>query len=327
MSEWARRITSSAGSSASIEYILKTISVGGFTCNLGKALSTLCGLTRNIRLIGAFGLPTIQDIFQRQLVDRYHCLPFTVGNPGSTDAFEFTDGKIMMVNFENINRLDWKQILTHVGRDFLIEQFDVCPLWGIGYWAASPHMSEIFRNLQHSIFPNLSHSSRDKYLLLDLSDLQKKPKKSLLELGDLLVQFQNFVQVVLLLNDRELHDLGTVFSQKQTQMPLKLIHGIQESLGLTYIISHSPKVAILATEDHEIPVLNAYTSMPRFSTSAGDHFNAGIGYALLLHLPTTLLPLIGNCLTSYFVRNGTSPTASTLQQFLMQYKSLLPAEV
>ncbi len=323
ISEWASRISQSAGSSASMEVISKRISIGGFTCNMGKALSTLCGRKQNIHLIGTFGYPDIKPIFQEHLINLFNCVPFSVSNPGLTDAYEFKDGKIMMVNFETINRLDWAQITTNLSENFLIDEYNTSQLWGIGYWASSPHMSQIFSKLQEEILPNLSQSNRKKYLLIDPSDLQKRPESQIQELIKLLQKFEEFVQVVLSLNDHELKDLGSALNLLNGMDPQTLTKKIQQNLNISIVVSHSPKLATLATDQTETAILNAYSSEPHFTTSAGDHFNAGIGYGLLLDFPKEILPLIGNGVTSFFVREGRSPNVSELRTFLSNYQNYL----
>lgn len=327
MTEWAERISQSSGSSSSMERIIKRVSVGGFTCNVGKALSTLCGLNQNINLIGAFGLANLLQIFQEQLIDIYHCLLFPIGNPGVTDAYEFVDGKIMMCNFENINRLDWDQILSNAGEQLLIEKFDSSELWGIGYWSSSPHMSKIYSSLQESILPSLTYSARNKHLVLDLSDLKKKPQNQIMELVAILPRFEDYVQVVLLLNDRELEDLATALGEDESVDTLFLTQKIQEKLNLSFVISHGPKNAAIASEKIQNLVLNAYTSSPKFTTSAGDHFTAGISYALLIKSPIEILPLLGSCVSSFFVRTGESPTPQDLKQFLTHYPEYLERDI
>lgn len=323
ISELSSRIAKSAGSSASIEYILKRRSVGGFTCNLGRALSTLCGLNQNVQLIGAYGHPKINDIFQNQLIDKYQCKIFSVTNPGMCDAYEFADGKIMLVNSETLNQLDWNQILSITGRDFLIEKYEESSLWGIGYWASSPHMSEIFSTLQEEILPNLSHSTTEKYLILDLADLMKKPKSQVMDLVTLLPRFEDSARVVLSLNDRELQNLGLALNLKETLNTIDLTIGIQDKLNISLVISHTPKLATIVSDTIQTSILNAYTPAPQYTTSAGDHFNAGIGYGLLQKLPTELLPLLGNGVTSFFVREGRSPNITELREFLSNYQNYL----
>jgi hypothetical protein len=323
ITDWATRIRDSAGSSASIEYINKSSSVGGFTCNLGRALASLFGFNRNVNLIGSFGLPEAQPIFQEDLKNKCQCSLFSVGKPGLIKIFEFSDGKIKMGNFENINQLDWNQIVSSVGRDFLVEQFNAGRLWGFGYWASSPHMSDIFRGFQTSILPNLSRSSKDKFLIIDLSDIRKKPKAQLTELYSILTRFEEFVQVILLLNDHELHALGDAINEENSLTPLALTYNIYQKLNISSVIAHGPKIATMVFRGKESQVLNAYTPSPKFMTSAGDHFNAGIAYALLAKFPIETLLLFGNGTSSYFVRKGTSPSSRDLQNFLSNYREYL----
>ena len=190
--------------SADIECILKRAAVGGYTGNVGKALSTLCGRTGNINCVGLYGLPSMKQIFQDQLINEYNCVLHSMGNPGECNAYEFSDGKIMMVTFNDVNQLNWAQIMDKIGQETLTQEFDAAKLWGIGYWSALPHMSEIFTHLQDEIFPSLSQNTSDKYLVLDLSDLRKRPQESLQDLTLLLPRFENYVHTVLMLNYREL---------------------------------------------------------------------------------------------------------------------------
>ncbi|MHA1276877.1 MAG: hypothetical protein ACTSQI_07145 [Candidatus Helarchaeota archaeon] len=326
LSEWAERITQSAGSSASMECITKKISVGGFTSNLGRALSTLCGRVENVHLIGAYGTPKLHEVFRQQLLEFYKCVLFPVNNPGVTNAYEFADGKIMMVNFENINNLDWAKILAGTGRDFLIEEYDQSRLWGIGYWASSPHMSDFFTQLQDTIFPNLSKPTKEKYLLLDLSDVSKKPHEQILELKGLLPRFEEYARVVLSLNDLELNKLGAALFGSDLPRHTALNDAIRKRLNISTVISHHPQIASISTENTRASIINTYTPTPRFTTAAGDHFNGGVSYGLLLNLPAEVLPLIGNAVASLFVRTGASPTSGEVQQFLSQYNDYLAKE-
>ena len=105
MTQWGDRINASAGASASIECILKKQAVGGFSCNVGKALATLCGKSGNVQLLGTFGSPMHLPIFTETMEQDKHCHLHSVGMPGVTEAYEFGDGKVMMVNFGNVNEL------------------------------------------------------------------------------------------------------------------------------------------------------------------------------------------------------------------------------
>ena len=90
ITEWSERIANAAGASADIECILKRAAVGGYTGNVGKALSTLCGRTGNINCVGLYGLPSMKQIFQDQLINEYNCVLHSMGNPGECNAYEFS---------------------------------------------------------------------------------------------------------------------------------------------------------------------------------------------------------------------------------------------
>ncbi len=323
MKEWADRINVAAGSSASIERILKRSAVGGFTCNVGKALATLCGRVKNVHLLGLFGKPTLRDIFQQQLVEQYQCEIFSMGNPGETDAYEFADGKVMMVNFSNVLQMNWAQILSYGDKDFLHKEYDASMLWGVGYWSETPNYSEIYTHLQEDIFPNLSTSTRGKHLMLDLADMRKRPLEMVKELLDILPKFEESVPTLLILNDLELESVGKAIGGNPKADPEKLVKKIREVLNLSLVFAHHPRWAVVSSAAGEVCVANAYTTSPQFTTSAGDHFDAGVCYGLMTGVDVEALPLLGNCVTSHFVRSGVSPTAQDLQQFLKNYPMYL----
>lgn len=322
MTEWAERIAAAAGSSGGLERILKRNAAGGFTANVGKALSTLCGRTGNIHLTGLFGTPLIQDILQEQLAGTYRCALHSIGNPGETDAFEFGDGKIMMVAMNGYNTLDWQDMMASVSCEFLVEQLDASKVWGLAYWSAFPRMSEIFARFQDTVFPCLANDTKGKYLVLDLSDMRKKSREAIQELVDILPGFEGTVKTVLSLNDRELQDLGS-FLGGDTKDPLETTRLIQRKLNLSLVLGHAPDWATACSPDECLLVRNAGTSAPRYTTSAGDHFTAGVCHGLLAGHDTDILPVIGNCATSFFVRTGQSPTAGEIETFLAHYPEYL----
>ncbi len=322
MKEWAQRIEKVAGSSSSIERVVKGKSLGGFTCNVGKALAQLSGVTGNGRLVGAFGYPRIQDRFHEKLISELHCQLTTISDPGITDAYEFEDGKIMMVDFGSINNLDWARIRDRVGREQILDQFEESELWGVGYWASSPHGSNIYQGLLEEIFPCLSRT-RENHLLLDLSDLQKKTQTSLSELVSLLPQFEEFAPCILLLNDKEQEILARFLKIPDRLGSEQQTAKIHEILNLRMVVCHDAKFATVAGETGSLTINNAFTEHPKFTTSAGDHFTAGVGYGLLAKVESKLLGLLGNCATSYFVRTGQSPTAENLNEMIRNYSTYL----
>ena len=111
MADFGQYIINSAGSSGSVERILKKKLGGGFTVNTGRAIANMAPQSQ-VRIIGALGYPTIDPIYE-QLPS--NVILSSVGNCGLTLAMEFDDGKIMSQDMEGINNLDWDSILTRIG--------------------------------------------------------------------------------------------------------------------------------------------------------------------------------------------------------------------
>ncbi len=326
MSEWAARIDAASGSSASIERVTKRVTTGGFTCNVGKALSALCGRPGNVHLVGAFGYPSITPVFNDILAGKFNCQLESIWNPGMTDAYEFSDGKIMMVSFDEINKLDWDSIVKRVGHDCIVHILDESNLWGLNYWPSSPHMSGIYEGLARDVLPSLSRPARAKHLLLDLSDLKKKPAAEIRKFPPLVSTFEDHVQTVLLMNDKELNDLVLALKNEQPGSILpgemeKATRYIRDTLDISLVIAHAPRLAALSGRGgKDVAVVNAFTPHPRYTTSAGDHFTAGVGFGLLQGVEAGLLPLLGNLTTSIFVRTGDSPGSQDVKNFIDEYE-------
>ena len=98
---------------------------------------------------------------------------------------------------------DWQYLLDSVGRDALIDYYENSQLYGVGYWAGTPHGTNIYQGLHDDIFPNLNPTVHEKYLFLDFSDLKKKTLDEIAELPALLQGFEDYLHVVLLMNDNE----------------------------------------------------------------------------------------------------------------------------
>jgi sugar/nucleoside kinase (ribokinase family) len=94
-------------------------------------------------------------------------------------------------------------------------------------------------------------------------------------------------------------------------------------LNLSFVLSHSPEWSTLCSGNDAVIAHNANTPAPRFTTSAGDHFTAGVCFGLLAGVDADVLPIYGNCTTSYFVRSGVSPTADDIRAFLRNYATYL----
>ena len=178
MSEFGQKIIDIAGSSGSIERILKKKIGGGFSVNTARAISNMAPKSI-IFLYGALGYPNIDPLFLTLPENvKYH----TIGNFGITLAMEFEDGKIMSQDMGGIFELDWKTLIKRIGgRDRLIERVEQVDAIALGHWSLMIHMNDYFRYFIDDILPNISNPQK-KFIFVDPADLSKRSDSDIREM-------------------------------------------------------------------------------------------------------------------------------------------------
>jgi sugar/nucleoside kinase (ribokinase family) len=88
---------------------------------------------------------------------------------------------------------------------------------------------------------------------------------------------------------------------------------------MKYLIIHEPHFATISNKKKHSWVSQAYTSTPKFSTGAGDHFNGATLAGLILGLDPAEAILFGNVNTAIFVRTGESPKFKHMKKFMENY--------
>ncbi|MHA1147070.1 MAG: hypothetical protein ACTSR8_02385 [Promethearchaeota archaeon] len=322
MSFFGQRILEVAGSSANVERVLKRRISGGFAPNTCKAVN---GLGVNTFLVAAIGYPKIDEMFdhiaKRETVD---AIP--IGNPGETIGLEFDDGKIMLTDFENIFKITWDSIIERLGFERLMSLLQKTNTWGFGHWSLLLDFDNIWKHLLNDVFPNL-RNLKNKLFFVDLADLKKRNKSDILEMLKLLRKIDEEVPVMLSLNDQEAIDISKAIDEIRSIDPKKkkyadYIEGgkiMNDVLNLSYLVIHSPHFATISTRDSHYWVTEGFTSKPKFTTGAGDHFHSGTAIGLTCNLSAPEALIIGNALTAIFVRTGNSPTLQELSQFIDYY--------
>ncbi|MFB6255577.1 MAG: hypothetical protein ABEH58_02440, partial [Haloplanus sp.] len=121
------RITASANdrSSITVEWTGTGTRTGGHTCHLARAL---LGLGASPVMIGAYGEPE-RNIFADEFgaATRY-----SYGAPNDTDAVEFDDGKLLLVETGATRTLDWETLVDTVGVETIATHLDGADLLGMG---------------------------------------------------------------------------------------------------------------------------------------------------------------------------------------------------
>ena len=327
MKDFGQKIVDTAGSSISIERAFKKEIGGGFAPNMARAIGKMAPIAQ-VDLFGALGYPNINPIFKK--------LPsnvelHSIGTPGETLALEFSDGKVMSQDFGGIFELDWKVVISRIGgRDKLISAFEKADAIGNGHWSLMPFMSSYFNHFLSDILPNVSNLKK-KLFFLDPADLTKRSDGDIKEMLSLLKNINDLIPVVLSVNDREVIDISRALNLKE-QLSLEknnptsyLSAGkeINSALNFNYFVIHDPHFASISgveqSNNFHYWITEGFTSKPKYTVAAGDHFNAGLLNALLLEMTPLESCVIANAATAIFVRTGQSPSPKELKRFIFHY--------
>jgi sugar/nucleoside kinase (ribokinase family) len=327
MKTFGELVINVSGSSANVERVLKKRIFGGFAPNTCRALSAL-GL--KVFLVAALGYPTLNEYYKNYP----NVTSFPIANPGKTIGLEFTDGKIMITDFENIYSINWDLLINRVPQDQLTDIIESSNILGFGHWALVPSLNEIWNNLLEEIFPTID-DLRNKLLFVDIADIKKRKAKDIIEMGKILRKINEIVPVLLSVNDQEAKRLSEVFSNVDNINPSKenftdfieAGHKLNKELSLSYFVIHSPYFATISTLKEHFWITEGYTSKPKFTTAAGDHFHSGTVAGLSCGLSPAEAILMGNALTAIFVRTGNSPNFLLLTQFINRYQEFLEDDI
>jgi len=327
MEEFGKLIIDIAGSSANIERVLKKKIFGGFAPNTSRALNAL-GV--NTILVAALGRPEFSQYYESSSLAK----SISIANPGETLGLEFDDGKLMITDFEPINNINWDTLINSVSKPMVIEHINNSNLLGFGHWALVPHLNEIWNHFLNEIFPSITEKKK-KLFYVDIADITKRPSEDILKMIAILQKIDQEIPVMLTVNDREAirlsHILSNVKPIKVKKENLKDFFKagrfINDEINLSYFVIHSPHFATVSTYTEHYWVTEGYTSAPKFSVAAGDHFNTGVAISLATGLSPNESILIGNALTAIFVRTGISPNFDQLNQYIDRYMEFIMKDI
>ncbi|TFG30375.1 MAG: hypothetical protein EU532_01110 [Promethearchaeota archaeon] len=330
MQDFGKIIMDVAGSSLGLNLYLKRKTSGGFTSNVCKALNML--EVKQVFLASAWGYPNILDIFT-PLASKNSVNVNSFANPGRTIGLEFNDGKIMLSDIDEILNINWSLIHEKIGLDYLIQKFNLCDLIGMGYWATILQFEDILYHTLMDVIPSVKNS-REKLLFLDLADVKRRTKKDLISFLKSMPKIEEKIPLLLSLNDQEAKDVLLALNEnkllKTNKKDLNNLTDagiyINEILNISYLVIHSPHFATITNKERHFWITEGFTSKPRYTTSAGDHFNAGLVLGLACNLSPAEALVMGNALTAIFVRTGKSPNFEELSQFIQKYMEYIKTD-
>lgn len=322
IAQLGNRILEASGKSGNIELVVQKTKLGGNAPILTNAL-----LEGGYRIIfcGNIGeMNNIEPLFEPMASRCLRVIP--LGPSAHSDALEFNDGKIILGKHENLKNVNFQNLLKAVSSKELTSLLDQAKLFVSANWTMLPMMNLLWKYLVEEVIPQLSvrPTENPRYLFVDIADPAKRTDNDLLEALHLLGALGKGWHVNLGLNFAESCRVAKVL---QLQAPSDTPQSLEDlakqcckKANLNTVVIHSTKFAVACTAEYTCCAQGPYTASPRFTTGAGDNFNAGFCNALLCGFPLEDCLLTGVATSGFYVREGKSPTMSELAKFIVGMK-------
>ena len=314
IAQLAARLAAAAGKSTNVELVNQITKLGGNGPIMANALASF-GL--KVTYLGLLGYPHLHPVFhgfsQRAEVH-------SIAEPGTTDALEFEDGKIMIGKQASLKEMTWANIQARFGRDLFAEKFGGSDLVGFVNWTMLPYMSDVWASILQEICPGLKGPRRS--IFFDLADPEKRTREDIARALDLIGKFEDYFDVILGLNEKEAHEIGEVFGLKPaTTTPEALMEFsllLARRLKAGTLVIHPVSYAVAVSQGKAAMAEGPFTPKPLITTGAGDHFNSGFCLGRLLGLDTQMSLLTGVTTSGYYVRTAYSPSIAQIAAMMLE---------
>ena len=308
--EFGDYILEKHGASFSLELNVESVKLGGNMPIMANALGRF-GVTVNC--IGTLGYPQIHPVFKNFPST---CRLYSFAEPGLSTAHEFNDGKMMMAQMGAVNTSGWDKITEIIGIETLVRLFSESQLICLLNWSEIDVSTDVWKGLLQNILPAYQANTK-QLMFFDLSDCSKRTSEAISEVFFLLDGFSKYANVILSLNKNE---TGILYRTMFYKDPGTNLAGagreLFERLSLHTLLIHSSKEVIAINKEQLVTMKTFFTPAPKISTGAGDNFNAGFCAGQLLDLDTELSIVLANAFSGFYVRNGISPEAKDIIEFV-----------
>jgi len=310
----SERIGAAAGRSGNLELVPQLVKLGGNGPIMANALASF---SLKVTYVGTLGYPDLHPVF-REFAARAEV--HGIASPGTTDALEFDDGKIMVGKHSSLKQVTWENIQSRYGRDRFTAKFCSADLVAFVNWTMLPYMSQLWEALLREVCPSINGPRRR--IFFDLADPEKRTPDDIRHALDLIGKFGQHFDVILGLNEKEGIEIAEVCGIKPHAGSPEALSDtcahIAGKLRLDTLVVHPTAYAIAVTGGKVSVARGPFTPKPKVTTGAGDHFNSGFCLGKLLGLDNSLSLLAGVATSGYYVRTALSPGISDLAGFLNQ---------
>ena len=309
MSHFGSYIVGKAGKSCSLELQQVGEKIGGNMPNYASALSHL-GIAVNC--IGTLGWPHVHPLFQNGLS---RCNLLSVGQPGKCDALEFWDGKVMLTHNQNIDSLNFETLAARIDVREVSALFTGGDLIAFFNWSEMKGATSIWSGLWGSIGEQLPKSLP---MLVDFSDCSGRSPGEIREILQVLGRYQKACSVCYSMNLNEAEQFALKLGLS-TGDPQELARTLYRQLQPKMVVIHLLNGCVYAANETQGYIPNKLIPNPMLLTGAGDNFNAGLSFGMMLGLPIESALLLGNAVSGYYIFHGQSPDRIQLVDWLEEY--------
>ena len=316
--EFGNYIIEKEGTSFSLELLEQNLKLGG---NMPITANALGCLGMNVNCVGALGYPQTHTVFKNF---PSNCRFYSFADPGTSTAFEFNDGKIMLAQMGSLNTLGWDKIKNIIGIDTLINLYRESDLLCIVNWSEIDASSDIWKGILKDVFSQYAKPGKKQISFFDLSDCSKRTSALISEALLLLKEFGQYTKVALSLNKNETRYIYKVIYNKDPGDDLSFMgERIFQKLKIDILLLHSSKEAVAFNNEGRFACATFFINNPIISTGAGDNFNAGFCAAQLLKLDLESSVVFANSVAGFYVKTAISPQLADAINFLEETKSAL----
>lgn len=307
------RISRAAGLSSNVELVVRQEKLGGNGPIMANALLE-AGFP--VTYIGSLGQPSVHPVFAEMASRCKACYSLTA--PGTTDALEFRDGKIMLGKHQSLKEVTYARMLEVVGTAKLRSIWEASNLVALTNWTMLTGQTEIWKRMREDLAGVKPPPGAT--LFLDLADPEKRASKELSDAVHFLKKFRSSHRVVLGVNQKESMEVSTAIGLKVKPEEIEAnAVALRKALDLDGVVIHPTKNAACATEKGSAAIEGPFCQNPKLTTGAGDNFNAGFCIGLLAGLEPHEMLAAGTANSGFYVRQGRSARAKDLVGFLEEW--------
>jgi len=327
--QFALRISLASGKSTNLELVVREERFGGNGPLMAGSLGRLGVPTTYIGAVGSETDARALHPLYRELDARCERV-IPIAKPARTDALEFDDGKVMLGKPANIQSVTWPSLVNAVGLDALLRIIDGAALLGVVNWVMMGGVESIWQGLIDDVFPRLSPmpaGTPPRRVFIDLCDPAKRTDADIARALATLARMNALIPVTLGLNLAEAERIAHVaavpaFQSRGMSTLGRVVQDaasiLRAALHLDCVVIHPREGAGAATASASAWFEGPFTSTPRLSTGAGDHFNGGFAFAQTHGRPLDACLAVGCAVSGAYVRDAESPTLDRLIAFLRE---------